>query len=222
MGRKDATAQLPVRRRRTLHGDGTSSEAMGVHCPTRDRFVDLVECETCPQCLEIELREGPGSRVTCRPPEKARGLRDRLTKKVLPTAADRAPISSLMSTEVICVAPDLSIDALKLLLSERGISGAPVVDDLGWPIGVISRTDVLRCADSASRATLTVENVMMPIAYTLRDSDSIARAAAVMAIEGVHRLPIVDEDGRVVGILSTIDLARWLAVEAGYIDKGLQ
>jgi CBS domain-containing protein len=41
-------------------------------------------------------------------------------------------------------------------------------------------------------------------------------AATVMAIEGVHRIPVTSESGEVVGILSALDVLRWLAEQDGY------
>jgi CBS domain-containing protein len=154
-----------------------------------------------------------------------------MTKKILGSAADQTPIAEVMTNEVFCVSRETSVDRVAALMLERRISGMPVVDELGWPIGVISKTDLLRTHEATAKDGLslpdyrelhqprvTVEEVMMPLAYTLRDRDSLARAAAVMAIEGVHRLPVVSEDDRVVGIISASDIARWLAAQSGYID----
>jgi hypothetical protein len=46
--------------------------------------------------------------------------------------------------DVVCVEPKVSVEALTALFVERGFSGAPVVDGHGKPIGVLSKTDLLR------------------------------------------------------------------------------
>ena len=56
----------------------------------------------------------------------------------------------------------------------------------------------------------------MPPTFTLEENDPVSRAAAVMAVEGVHHLPIIADHGRVVGLISTLDVSRWLARQAGY------
>ena len=62
---------------------------------------------------------------------------------------------------------------------------------------------------------------MTPVAYTLREDDPLSRAAAVMAVEHVHHLPIVAADGRVVGMLSSLDFARWIAAQSAFVDEVL-
>jgi CBS domain-containing protein len=57
---------------------------------------------------------------------------------------------------------------------------------------------------------------MMPVVFAIADDTTIAAAAALMAGEGIHRLPVLDGTGAVVGILSTLDVVRWVAERAGY------
>ena len=160
-----------------------------------------------------------------------------------PGNAERTPIGEIMTKAVISVDPDLSVDALLNLFLERGISGAPVVDSSGRPIGVVSKTDLLRDhferGDSEETAPPTlrrqgievrlegmhvertsdvcVRDVMTPLAFTLAENASVARASALMALETVHRVPVVSAAGRVIGILSTLDVLRWLARQEGYV-----
>jgi CBS domain-containing protein len=114
-----------------------------------------------------------------------------------------------MAPGVLCVTEDLAVEALAELLVERGISGVPVVDAEGFPIGVVSKTDLLRSRVEADDAA-TVSELMTCIAFTLPEWSPIGDAVKLMAIEGVHRVPVVDRDGRVTGIVSSMDLVRWL------------
>lgn len=160
-----------------------------------------------------------------------------------PGDSEKTPIAEIMTKAVISVDPDLSVDALMTLFLERGISGAPVVDSTGRPIGVVSKTDLLRDrfdrGDSGetqppsvtrqgievrldgmhleNTTNVCVRDVMTPLAFTLPESASIARASALMALETVHRVPVVSGSGRVIGILSTLDVLRWLARREGYV-----
>jgi CBS domain-containing protein len=160
-------------------------------------------------------------------------------------AADRTPISEIMTKHVVCVRSDLDTRTLASLFLERGISGAPVVDDDARPIGIVSKTDLVREryeradtgtateGDTRESSTLeelgfhteptqetTVAEIMMPVAFCLPANESIARAAALMAFEGVHRVPVVGNRGQVVGLVSPLDVLRWLAREHGYILSG--
>jgi CBS domain-containing protein len=121
-----------------------------------------------------------------------------------------------------------------MLLEER-MSGAPVVDGDGRPVGVVSKTDLLRHLHERGDAVeptggvpdeagfhavhldeTLVRDVMMPVVFAIAADTTIAAAAALMAGEGVHRLPVLDADGAVVGLLSTLDVVRWVANRAGY------
>jgi len=136
-------------------------------------------------------------------------------KRRLPSLADRTPLTEVMTGDVICVRPAVSIEAVAELLTERGITGVPVVDDAGHAIGIISKTDLV--AARHDRLGETAADIMMPIAFTLPENATLSHAAALMAYEGVHRLPVIATDGSIVGIISAMDVVRWLARSDGYL-----
>ncbi len=61
----------------------------------------------------------------------------------------------------------------------------------------------------------TVREVMMHVVFALPMHAPLSRAAALMAFEGIHRVVVLGSDGAVAGIVSTMDLARWLADQPG-------
>src|SRR5262249_50102003 len=63
----------------------------------------------------------------------------------------------------------------------------------------------------------TVGDIMVPLAFALPESASIAQAAALMAYEGVHRVPVVSTSREVVGLISSLDVLRWLAQRSGFL-----
>jgi CBS domain-containing protein len=65
-------------------------------------------------------------------------------------------------------------------------------------------------------ATQTAGTLMMPMSIALKDHATIAHAAALMASEDIHHLCVVDGEGRLVGVVSTMDLVRWLARNDGF------
>jgi CBS domain-containing protein len=197
------TRELPIRTCTVIDGDGKREVAASTFCPHQDRSAPLVECETCVKLRGMHFAEGGGSSLWCQvPPERH---------------AAATPIHEVMTRDVVCVRPDLPLFALAALLLERGVGGAPVVDGDGRPIGVISKTDVVRArCERDDDEVVTVAEVMMPIAFTLEETSPVEQAAALMALERVHRVPVVDADGRVVGILTALDVTRWVARRAGY------
>ncbi len=126
------------------------------------------------------------------------------------------PVARIMTRRVVCARAEMDASLLRERLLDRAISGAPVVDDWGRVVGVVSRSDLLEHEVTARRGERTVGDIMTPMAFTLRAEASIAQAAALMAYEGVHRIVIVDDSGCVVGVLSALDVSRWIGWCAGF------
>jgi len=109
-----------------------------------------------------------------------------------------------------------------------GISAAPVVDAQGALIGVVSKTDLIRHQPAGAGAArggptapaqaepTTVRDIMTGLVLSLEADADIGRAAALMVHEGVHRLVVTEGNGTAVGIVSALDILRWLAAREGY------
>lgn len=143
-------------------------------------------------------------------------------------AADRTSIAEIMSPTPITVHPELELDDLMTLFLEHDISHAPVVDEHDVPIGMVSKTDlvvdqyvrgdtVVDQGDAGGYGrhvhggTAIVRDVMSPILISLPASASIGTAARHMLADHVHAIPVTSPDGRVIGILSTVDVLAWVA-----------
>jgi CBS domain-containing protein len=128
-------------------------------------------------------------------------------------------VSAIMSTKVTTVCADLPLYDLISLLVDRNFAGAPVVDLDGRAIGMVSRSDLIwedhDWADSRSEAnSRTVSDVMTTGALSVLPSCSIKEASRLMISNHVHRMPVVDERERLVGIVTTFDITRWVAQAA--------
>ena len=223
-----AATALTVGTRRTLAGDGRVAHSLSVRCPRREGAVGLATCLRCGDCEGL-VRSRGGNLLLC-----AVGGEEASAPLAI---AERVSVAEIMTRDVICVRDDVSAESLAALLIDLGITGAPVVNERGHPIGVVSRSDLVQLElDQAGRETSgegaqrgflpgplgrgKVREFMMPIAFTLPESASIAHAAALMAYENVHRIPVVASDGSVVGLVATLDILRWLAVNAGFALPG--
>jgi len=125
---------------------------------------------------------------------------------------------------VVVVHADTPFKEIARRLAERRISAAPVVDEQTRVVGVVSEADLLykesrlephktsvfggrqetRARDKAE-ATVARDLMTSP-AVTVGPGDDVVRAARLMEDRKVKRLPVVDEDGRLLGILSRHDL----------------
>ncbi len=143
-------------------------------------------------------------------------------------------VAAVMTREVYAVAPDTSIETAARLLATRHISGAPVVNGSGCPVGVISVADLIdpdrprtdregyplfyrltdgtpdEIGDGGAHADGQVSDVMSPFVLSVNAGCSLVEAARLMIAEQVHRL-LVMEGRRLVGIVSAIDLLRGFA-----------
>jgi CBS domain-containing protein len=90
------------------------------------------------------------------------------------------------------------------------------VDDRGAPVGIVSKTDLLHRRSTPGDDGVRVGDIMMRTTYCLAENEPIAKAAGLMAFEGIHRVPVVGESGTVSGVVSPLDIMRWLARQHGY------
>ena len=130
--------------------------------------------------------------------------------------ADLVAITEIMSRTLVTARPDDTVETVTARLREHHVGCVPIVDGENRPTGIVTKLDLLECG-AASRAT--AREVMMPLAMTLGAQATIAEAATLMSREGFHHVLIVDQDRALIGVVSTLDLARWLA-QPGLIGEG--
>ena len=140
----------------------------------------------------------------------------------VPTIADLVPLTEIMSRNITCARRDLGADRVAELMVENHIGCVPVVEEPGRPIGMITKQDFIEQVANYrdERTPRTAAELMMPMAITLGEGATIAHAAALMACEDIHHLPVVDAEGRLIGVVSTMDIVRWLARNDGFVPPG--
>ena len=140
----------------------------------------------------------------------------------LPATPGRTPLRQIMTPDVVCVRPDLSVAEVVRLMISHHIGCVPVVDARRRPIGMITKFDIveqleafMRSASSGSPVPLelaarTADELMMPLAITLEDNATVAHASRMMTTEDLHHVIVVDQGGILVGVVSTKDITRWI------------
>ncbi|MCK5274149.1 MAG: CBS domain-containing protein [Alphaproteobacteria bacterium] len=115
-----------------------------------------------------------------------------------------------MSTDLVTFAPDTDIHRAIGTLLEKRISGAPVVDERGQLVGILSSKDCLRVAFSASYHQEPGGTVSDYMSREVKTVDAAADIVAVaeMFVKGPYRRFPVMENGRLVGLLSRHDILK--------------
>jgi CBS-domain-containing membrane protein len=107
-----------------------------------------------------------------------------------------------------CRAHD-SLNVAAQIMWEHACGCVPVVDEQRRPVGFLTDRDICMAAytQGAPLQTLSAATAMALNVISCRADDEVADAARIMREAGVRRLPVVDKDGRLVGLLSIDDLA---------------
>jgi CBS domain-containing protein len=153
------------------------------------------------------------------------------------TAAD------LMMPNPMSIRGEATVREAVEMLTDHGFSAAPVIDEAGRPVGVVSRADILvhdrelgqkqGAAAYYEPADLTtggerlgpgfhalgmdgtlVRDIMTPAVFSVAPTTPAAKVVEQMVALRVHRLYVVEEDGTLVGVISALDVLRHLRPEA--------
>ena len=144
----------------------------------------------------------------------------------------------VMTTGVITVDPDTSVQAVAKLLFERGISGVPVVDAADRLVGIVSEGDLLHRVETGTERVAgrrrswwldtiasdqelardyvkshgrTAKDVMTREVIAVTEATDLAEVAMLLETKRIKRVPVL-RDGKLVGIVSRANLVRALAM----------
>jgi len=145
-------------------------------------------------------------------------------------------IKEIMTTDVITVSNSDSVELCARLLQENNISGLPVLDESGKVAGMVTEGDLIRRAsriktpgyleilggliylgspkkfvEELQRAmSLEAGQLMSKNVISVKPEESLEKAATLMVENSINRLPVVDENDKLVGIVSRRDIMRCL------------
>ena len=134
----------------------------------------------------------------------------------------------IMTRDVVTVELTTPLDAVADRMAASGVSGVAVLDGEGKTVGIISERNFLRhmgadkasfmaivaaclqgkgCAALGIRKGLAADIMTSPV-ISVRPETTLAETAATLALHGINRLPVLDEQGKLLGILTRNDLVR--------------
>lgn len=151
------------------------------------------------------------------------------------------PVSHVMREEIVTVPRTAPVAEVVTLLLERGLRSAPVVNAAGRLVGIITDGDLLRRAGLMTRiglqkelpadqvhallaalrqSSLTAGEIMTTPVISVRSDEPVRNAVAQMVRQDLKRLPVINEDGRLLGMVSRIDIFRMVEFHQGGATVG--
>ena len=138
-------------------------------------------------------------------------------------------LREMMTKDVVTVTPDTPLREVGKLLKEKRISGIPVVDEKGTPVGVITISDILKMlkeiyqwqqiekkatglkiSDLVGKENLNkkVSDVMTKRVFTLSADKDVGDLMNLIFTKNIHTIPIMEND-KLVGVIGKRDLVFW-------------
>lgn len=118
----------------------------------------------------------------------------------------------LMTQSVAFCSTEDSVDLAAIVMRDRNVGALPVVAQGNRPVGIVTDRDlaVSICANAEDGFYKRVKEVMHSPVVCCGESDDVSAVLATMAEHHIRRVPIVNKEGGLVGIISVDDLARSL------------
>lgn len=185
---------LQIRRRALL----ASPEAEGhstVFCPGKRRSLRIADCAACQHVHQIAERT-----IECSPPESP--LAELLAED--PRLGGDASAGEAMGTVTVCARVETPAGVVARALAQERLLAAIVEDEWGRFAGIVERPDV-----ETSRPNECLHG-MVRIVTPVHEATPLASVIARMVHDRARALPVVDDDGRPVGLLSDLDALRWV------------
>jgi CBS-domain-containing membrane protein len=129
---------------------------------------------------------------------------------------DAVRAAELMTPNPMSLRGEATVPEAIAWLTEKGFSAAPVIDESGQPLGVVSRADILihererlRSSSASADATM-VRDIMTPAVFSVTPQVSAAQVVEQLLTLNVHQLYVVDEHQHLIGVISAHDVLRHL------------
>ncbi len=136
---------------------------------------------------------------------------ERVKKRILDVLRGRFEniyLENFISFPPLTLRADESVEEALKKLVDFGFAGAPVVDEAGKPIGVVFKKDLLKALKHVDEKSLKVADVADRDVRVLHLRDTIWEAEEILSRFGQKLIPVVNDDGRVVGVLTRLDIFK--------------
>ncbi|MDD5416760.1 MAG: CBS domain-containing protein [Candidatus Aenigmarchaeota archaeon] len=127
-------------------------------------------------------------------------------------------IKDVMRTNVITIKPRASVREAAEIMTKNKIGSLIVISPEGRAVGIITGSDIITdlVAIGGNSEDVTVEEIMSSDIITISPNDTLEEAAEIMAENRIKKLPVIDENGMLAGIVTASDL---IAFEKRLVEK---
>ncbi len=133
-------------------------------------------------------------------------------------------VGEISTVQTVCCASDETVQGAALLMRKHHVGDVVVVEQgsgLRVPVGIITDRDIVVSviALGLDPASLLVSDVMSDELLTAKEDDDVNETIDRMRYRGIRRVPVVDADGQLAGIISVDDVLEFLAEEMGELSR---
>lgn len=118
-------------------------------------------------------------------------------------------VKDYMKTSVISVDKNVKLKDIARIMTEKSIGSVIVVEN-EKPIGIITERDIVKAIGKGKDLDALAKDIMTASLITIRQDAPISGALSLMRLNNIRHLPVVNEEGKLVGIISIRDIARAL------------
>ena len=135
-------------------------------------------------------------------------------------------IGEICNREVVYAARDTTVQAAAKLMRHYHVGSLVIVDDLAGkriPVGIVTDRDIVVEVDATDLdpKVITIGDIMTPELITVPESEGVLETMEVMRFKGVRRMPVVDSDGQLAGIVTIDDLIEVLVEELTDLTRSI-
>jgi CBS domain-containing protein len=128
---------------------------------------------------------------------------------------DTYTAKDIMSRSVVAVRPGATVREAARLMKENNVGSVLVLGEKGEPLGILTERDMVRILADGVDPGSPVEEHMTPNPITVGPDEPVLSIFCIMVKNNIRHVPVVDGEGRVVGIVSIRDIVR---LEAGDVE----
>lgn len=126
---------------------------------------------------------------------------------------EHVAVEDAMTSPVLTLDAETPVDEAAGAMVEAGIKSLVVIDDDCRPVGILTSTDVLRAVAEGATDEATVADYMTTDIVTTSPDATLVEVATLLLEEEINHLPVTDEGGETIGMLSKTDLTEQLVAE---------